>query len=439
MKLARLSLAAIVVAGLGTTGFAASDTLADAFKNGKVSGEIKAYYFDREGSANVSTASTKQINSDIFTTGIMLHYDTDTFYGFNLGATFQGSASPFADGDVNTAGTAKSDFKSDIYGSGTQLSEAYVNYAYGKSFIKAGRQYLVSPLVNGSGSRIVKQSFDAVIAGNMDIPDTVVMIGVGLKYQPRTTGSLNVDANADGDIGEFINVKSAYGDYVYTAYAMNKSITNTTITAQYAGIPDQVHFYYAEAAYVGKINDFTYGLTANYELKAPEIGENGTMYGAKASLGYGAFNTYVAYTTITEDADIAGLDGGGAFGGGAQTALAKGYQNRTGTYKYSDTDAYSVDVNYNFKDIGLLVGARYTGVSVGDNANTYAVENLFKIGNLSNQIAASERGKDFVYTDIYAVYDFTGALKGLSTDVSYQDWSEDADGHDFWFKANYKF
>ena len=41
MKLAKLSLVAMVVAGLASGSFAA-DTLADAFKNGKVSGELRA-------------------------------------------------------------------------------------------------------------------------------------------------------------------------------------------------------------------------------------------------------------------------------------------------------------------------------------------------------------------------------------------------------------
>lgn len=62
----------------------------------------------------------------------------------------------------------------------------------------------------------------------------------------------------------------------------------------------------------------------------------------------------------------------------------------------------------------MLVGARYTGVS--DDANH----------------------KDYGYTDIYTVYDVQ-ALKGLTFDVSYQDWSKDCDGHDLWFKAIYKF
>ena len=59
MKFAKLSLAAIVVAGLTSSSFAA-DTLADAFKDGKISGELKAYYFTKDN-------GTK--DADIFTTG----------------------------------------------------------------------------------------------------------------------------------------------------------------------------------------------------------------------------------------------------------------------------------------------------------------------------------------------------------------------------------
>ena len=48
MKLAKLSLVAMVVAGLASSSFAESSTLADAFKNGKVTGELRAWYFDRD-------------------------------------------------------------------------------------------------------------------------------------------------------------------------------------------------------------------------------------------------------------------------------------------------------------------------------------------------------------------------------------------------------
>lgn len=54
MKLTRLSLVAIAVVGLTSTSFAA-ETLVDAFKNGKITGELKAFYFDRDTGDNVAS------------------------------------------------------------------------------------------------------------------------------------------------------------------------------------------------------------------------------------------------------------------------------------------------------------------------------------------------------------------------------------------------
>lgn len=407
MKLAKLSLAAITVAGLTSSSFAA-DTLADAFKNGKVNGELHAWYTDREGSSTANSAATAKINSDLFSTGLVLGYTTDTLYGFSLGATFQSSYAPFADGAVGTAGTAKDDFKADMYGSGAILSEAYVNYAVGKTNVKVGRQFISTPLINGSGSRMIKQSFEGALITNTDLPQTTLATGVVTKYQARTSNT--------GDIPKF-NELNAGHDYAYTLLAINKSITGVTLTAQWARLNDYADFYYAEAAYAGKMGEFSYALATNYELRVPNIGtaKDGTMYGAKLDLGYSEFKTYVAYTEITDDGDVKGNDGGSAFGGGTQLAYAKGYLAKTGTYD-KDSKAYSVDANYNFKTLGLLVGARYTDVTV--NSSTI---------------------KDRVYTDFYAEYAFSGALKGLSTVINYQDWSQDVDGHDFWFKVNYKF
>jgi uncharacterized protein YdbL (DUF1318 family) len=69
MKLAKLSLAAIVVAGLATSSFAA-DTLEGAFKEGKVSGELKAYYFDADSgdtSADIFTSPKQSQNVNLET------------------------------------------------------------------------------------------------------------------------------------------------------------------------------------------------------------------------------------------------------------------------------------------------------------------------------------------------------------------------------------
>lgn len=412
MKFAKLSLAAMVVAGLASSSFAA-DTLADAFKNGKVNGELRAWYFDREGSATAASSSTAStsIDANIFNVGVILGYVTDSLYGFKLGATVQSNYAPFADTD------AKADFAGDEYGSGAVLSEAYVQYSIGKTTAKVGRQFISTPLVNGSGSRIIKQAFEGAVVTNTDLPQTTLAAGVVTKYQPRTSSTLGL--HPAGDAPRFENLENLYDAYAYTLLAINKSLPGTTLTAQWAGLENYADFFYAEAAYAGKVGSVDYGIAANYEMKDPDVAgqKDGKMYGAKVNLGLGDLKGYVAYTKITDDASVGGIDGGAGFGGGAQTAFAKAYSSKTGTYD-RDSKAYSVDVNYDFKQIGLLTGARYTDVTVN---------------------SAAANVKDRAYTDIYAIYNFSGALKGLQADVSYQDWSQDVEGHDFWFKANYKF
>jgi len=117
MKLAKLSLAAITILALSSSAYAA-DSLAAAFKEGKVSGELKAFYWDRDRDAIASGES-------IFNTGLMLNYQTASFNGFGLNFTGQTNHAPFA------SASAKTEFSWDEYGSGAQLSEAYLSYNAG--------------------------------------------------------------------------------------------------------------------------------------------------------------------------------------------------------------------------------------------------------------------------------------------------------------------
>ncbi len=246
MKLAKLSLAAIVVAGLASSSFAA-DNLADAFKNGKVSGELKAFYFDR-------TNENKAWNNENVTAfGATLGYVTDSFYGFKLGLTAQSSTTPWIEKDAKTA------FSSDMYAGGAQLSEAYLQYTLAKTDIKIGRQFINTPLASGSGARIIRQSFQGVVITNTDLPQTTLFAAYVDKYQTRTYG--------DGDVGKFTkkyNVNGVSGqvelkDGAYTLGAINKSIPGLTITGQWEQAVDVADLYFLEIAYAGKAGDFTYG------------------------------------------------------------------------------------------------------------------------------------------------------------------------------------
>ncbi len=382
MKLAKLSLAAIVVAGLATSSFAA-DTLADAFKAGKVSGALQGYYWTRDNGTT---------DADIFTSGLDLSYETGKFYGFAFKATFQGTSSPFADTD------AKAMFAGDEYGSGAQLSEAYISYSMKNTTVLVGRMYLDTPLVASSGSRVTKQAFEGAAIINTDVPNTTLIAGYVDKFQARTDGL--------GGIGEFSKYSGGLaGEGAYTLAAINKSIAGLTLTGAYADVIDVAQVAYAEAAYEGKASSFSYGVAAQYYYTDYDGGVDTNLFGLKATIGVGDFSFVAAYSK-TDDA--AGVTPG--LGGGADLAYT-GSPLNSDSYRI-DTEAYKIGASY----------------AIMKNANvglSYTV----------NELTATEES----YTALEADYAFEGALKGLSVAFTYEDQGKDVDGSEMRLNLNYKF
>ena len=403
MKLAKLSLAAIVVAGLASSSFAA-DTLADAFKEGKVSGALKAYYFDRDDGVD---------DEGILNFGLMLNYKTGSFYGFGLNFTGQTNHAPFADGAVGVDGS-KDMFSGDEYGSGAQLSEAYLSYSAGKTTVLVGRMFLDTPLVASSGSRMVKEAFEGAAVINTDLPNTTLIAGYVQKFQARTDGA--------GNIGEFTKELTGVGnginkDGAYTLAAINKSITGLTLTGAYADVIDALQVGYIEAAYEGKASSFTYGLAAQYYYNNPDAAaaDNSHLYGIKATVGVGAVTGYAAYTTVSKDAGITpGLGGSADLAYTGSVILSNSYA--------ANTDAYKVGVDYAI-NAQATIGATYT---VTDD------DDLLGAGN----------GK-ISYISLLGSYDFTGALKGFGLGAEYDKGNHDKagvkDDQEIRIKATYKF
>jgi len=395
MKLAKLSLAAVIVAGLTSSSFAA-DTLADAFKNGKVSGELRAWYFARD--TGDAVVSAKKGDADIINTGLILGYITDQFYGFKMGATFQSNFAPFADED------AKKVFVSDMWGSGAVLSEAYLQYNAKNTMVKIGRQFISTPLIAGSGSRMIKQSFEGAVISNTDLPGTTLAAGYVDKWQSRTDGS--------GNVADFTDI-GTNNDGAYMVLAINKSIPGLTVTGQWAQVTDLADILYAELAYAGKMSDFKYGLAAQYIATDYDAAasDDSSLYGLKASLGMGAFNMYVAYAEVDGDGTVS--QNGGV--GGADPIYTA---QIIGSGEYSaGSKGYAIDANYEVVK-GAKVGARYSDI---------------------NLVTAN---KDYTLLDLYANYAFDGSLKGFAVELQYEDKSGDSgvlDGNELRFRANYKF
>ena len=397
MKLTRLSLVAIVVSGLVSSSFGA-DTLADAFKNGKITGVLKAFYFERD--TGDAVVSDKKGDASLFSTGIMLNYITDSFMGLKMGVTFQSNHAPFADED------AKKVFVNDMYGVGEQLSEAYLSYTLSKTTVTAGRMFLNTPLVSNSGSRMTKDSFEGATIVNTDLPDTTIGFGYIDKWQPRTNFPLGATS---GDIGEFKQL----GDGAYTLFAINKTVPGLMLSGAWAGVTNSsvaegdIDLYRFEAKYDGKASNFTYNLGGQYfitEYSATTPDSDG--YAFKAGVGVGSVDAYVAYSKISNEGKVKyGL------GYGADTLYT---QSPIISDNYEPgTEAYAIDIAYKFND-DAKIGIDYT------------------------QTEDPIRG-DLSYSAVYGSYAFGGALKGFSVLVQYEKEGQDGNDDELRVKTYYKF
>lgn len=450
MKLVKLSLSAIVIAGLASSSFAA-ETLADAFKNGKVSGELRAWYFDKNTEKlNSSTAPTSVIkdtakSGDILNTVVILNYVTDRFYGFNFGTTMVASAAPFVDEEGKIA------YADDMFGSGAVLSEAYLGYAIGKTNAKIGRQYISTPLVNGSGSRIVKESFEGATIVNTDLPSTTLLAGFINKFQGRTSsgmGSTAGDAPTFEKRAIFLGMSASTTylfDNAYTAAVINKSIPNLTLTGQYAwagnvnsGINTKdVDIYYTEANYVLPMNGFKLGFDANYRGSKTDlvtgtgvnvVSYDGTQTAGRISIselaGFGA--AFTAATNSKDDAVIAGI------GNGASSYTATLVKASSPSLR-ANTDSYRFDLTYDFSKVGIN-----------------GLKSILQYG-LANQDRVKSAQTSADYTSYAAGISYAvPALKGLSLELQYEQQEIEttrysnntkftADLDELRFKANYKF
>lgn len=443
MRFAKLSLMAIILGGLVTNSLGA--TLADAFKNGTISGELKAWYFQMD----VEKAGTV----DIFTTGTTLGYVTDSLNGFRLGLTVQASANPDA------SDSAKSAYKNENYVGGATLSEAYLSYKLGNTTAKIGRQFISTPLIGGSGTRFYRESFQGGTLVNTDLPQTTLTAGWIDKFQGRTS---NVAGNAAGDAPTFENKTVFLGigagasssasvkfDNAYSTAVINKSINNLTLIAQYvlannvwvsSTINGDIDMYYTEVKYVLPLSGAKLGFDALFrgsKINGTQAFEaynlDGSYTGARVSIselaGFGF--SVAAGTTSSDDSVVIGIGNGTST---YTTSMLAGSTPRI----TANSDSYLFQATYDFSKVGIagLTSIIQYGLISQDK---YTTKNTVQGTNDYNEFAAGVT---------YAV----PYLKGLTVSLEYENiYREYRDPNNniakntdttqdlMWFKAGYKF
>jgi len=409
MRLLKLSLAAILTTS--TASFAA-DSLADAFKEGKLQGELKAYYYDRNWESGTTAAGA--VDGNIFVLGAKLDYETASFYNLKFGLGFQSSNTPWADEEGKAAyGTAAGSGAQDMWASGAVLSQVYIAYTIGKTTLKVGRQYIDMPLIGSAPSRLIVESFQGASIVSNEFPDTTLMAAYVNKFQAWTDGN--------GHVAEFGDQMNGFKfDDAYALAVINKSLSHTTVTVAYGAMDgdnssDDYGMFYIDAIYAGKASAFAYTIAAQYGNVNYNTASDSNFYGIKAGISIAGLNVYGAYDSIKNGNAIWGVAGSGTkpliytstviFAGG-----------------YDESEQYAFDANYLIKPLDLVVGARYVNVEYKGNS--------------------SIAGDKADITSVYAGTAFGGLLKGLDATIAYEDENHDINTNDkkeLWFRSSYKF
>jgi len=322
MKKIKLSL--VTIGALSMLTCANANSLAEAFSEGKVSGELKSQFYQKESN------DSKTVN--IWSNGLNLSYTTADYNGFTGGVTFQAASVATKDLDENPNA-----YNADQNVGGSVLSEAYIQYQIDNTKIKAGRQYLATPLIASSGSRIFKESFEAATVTNTDIKDTSVSLMYVKKYQGRTDGNEGAPS--------FNNL----GDGVFSVYATNKSIENLSLAAQYvngknllANNTKDVSIYYLNGEY-----DFsTFKLGAQYYGSDDNGAANndGSLYAVKASTKIADISLAASYSEVSENGGVSAWN----LGNGADYIYTWSWYE--GSRYSADMKAAKLEAGYNFTD-----------------------------------------------------------------------------------------
>lgn len=384
----KLTLTSLVASACLFSNVYAADTLEEAFKNGKVKGEIRSYFFQEDFDATGRSSITHF--------GGFINYETASYYGLTTGATFQVSSV----GDIN--GVNK--FASDEDASGSVMSEAFVTYTRDNTSLKAGRQFIGTPLLAGSGSRMIRQAFQGYVVTNTDIPNTKVVAAYVDRFQTRTDG-----AGSPGKFTKTFNTNAELDtqtleDGAYTLYLENKSVTDLTIQAQYLDATNIFSTIYADAEY--KI-----GTAANLYVVGQYMGTNydstnldGHFFAARIGGAFDKFSFKLSTSSNTSDANVESGLGYGADYSLTGSEIGGGYDGY-----FKDTKAYQVNVGTTIANVGL--NAIYTSNNLknaNDTAETDVVLSYDVMKNLNlNILQAYFDGGDKNYeTRVKLTYKF---------------------------------
>ena len=351
----------IVAASLIATSAMAADKGIDITTTGQAVVYYQTLANNGAGAPDLFDQATAKANA-----GVQLNLDADLKNNFTFGSQINylgtlGLEKNVVSGTMQNTngGITENNIADDIY-----LSQIYVAKKIGNTNVKLGRQELpqsLSPFAYSEDWNVFKNSFDAVLAVNSDIPNTTLVGAYVAKGNYNNVGS---NMSSYGDISTTAGTVS---DTAYMVTAQNKSIPMATVTATYYSVSNvagsvDADILWGDVAIAGK--DLPMGL--NFGIQGGQIAPD--LTGAKDTNALGlqagikpisALTLTAAYTTV-DDGTV-----GVKNTGGIKTPLyTQMILNQTSLY--SDNDTYMLKAAYSLGTAGTIIAQ---GTMTDDNRN----------------------------------------------------------------------
>jgi len=434
----QIALSAMAVSLLSSVSVQAADDLSSMFSEGKASGQIRAFYINRDD----NTKADSQIGTAI---GGHLKFETADYKGLSFGSAFYTTNRVLPSLEKDAMGSNTTLFSNDG-SSYSILGEAYVQYKYENTTFKGGRQKLNTPLAGADDARMLPNLFEAYVVSNSDIKNTTLVAAYVTKMAPgtfanaynggivgATGGYTAVPGNTALYQGQFTDMGDwAIGedtDGVATVGAIYAN-DNFKIQAWDYFAFDILNAIYLQADVKWKclLSDSVKPFAAVQFIKEDGLGSYVTkdvdsMYlGAKVGAGIGGFKAYVAYSQQS-DADAGDeLNNATITPWGGMPAFTQGMVTRH--MFLPGTKATKAAATYNFKEHGVNLSA--TGY--------YASFDMDENSGYGTARTAKEPGFDIQY--------YPAAVKNLQLRLRGNfptEFGNDRDWTEYRFIANYTF
>jgi len=379
------------------------DSLTEAFTEGIFYGRLRTNAFKWDWK-NDDTAATGNDDNHAVGVGGSLIYKSAPYKGLSATAGFYYAGSPFSglnmdDEDIKYLKAGKdttSRYEIDTGGSSdfAVLAEASLEYKLSKTRVIVGRQIFESFLTKSNDTKMVPNTFNGYVVEMKEIPDTTVRGAffttqklrdhttfhdvITFKDSAGSSWNNNDDAAVHKGLSyaNFTNANEDTEHDLIIVDAKNTSIKGLQVDVTYGAVPDVLSSITGELNYAISLPD-GYSLTPGVRYMYQMDDGGGAVGGASlsgdvnagnaAASGYkdgdsldaslamarlvlkkGPLKAQIAYSAVSDDADIVAPWRGFPTGG---------YTRAMAQYNWrANTKTTAAEVNYDFDKAGLVPG-----------------------------------------------------------------------------------